>query len=226
MVASVAGIGSHHVAHRQVGPADLPGDRRGDLGVAEVDLRHAHRRLAPPAHWPAPCVPAPGRRRARPACRCRTGAVRARGPARRGRSRAWHWRRARLACACVDLRLERCAFEPVEHLALLHVLPSRNRRSCRKPVTRARILTRSVASTRPTNSMVSVTGRRSATCTPTAGGPWGPNCGGGRKACRPAAAPRRRPGMRSVTFGVMVMVIPRCSMRASRRVTKTHARGA
>ncbi len=49
--------------------------------------------------------------------------------------------------------------------------PSWNARSWMKPVMRARMSTRLTASMRPVNSAVSVTGRRSARATPTAGGP-------------------------------------------------------
>jgi len=55
--------------------------------------------------------------------------------------------------------------------------PSWKARSWMKPVMRARMSTRFTASIRPVNSELSVTGRRSALATPTAGGPPAPGPG-------------------------------------------------
>ena len=61
--------------------------------------------------------------------------------------------------------------------------PSMKSRFSRNAVTRATTLTRLIASIRPRNSLVSVTGRLVASTTPTAGGPAGaslrPGCRGG-----------------------------------------------
>ena len=139
MVASVPASGPTTLPDRQHGAADLPGDRRGDLGVAEVDLRHAHRRLGRQhvgrggafqrlrvveRHLRAGAglaqFPRAGQRDAgileRAPWRRRRWPGPARAAPRRARVRAGTARRPRFTSP-----------------------PSRNRRSCRKPVTRARM---------------------------------------------------------------------------------------